>query len=102
MSAPVKCTRCRHACVLSDWLDVPHKKFAGCTDKVCLRCGCKSYFDMAPQVAWCWANGLIEIGDYLPPDGPDGSGAIEIARGADVRAQGSLGSSGAPWQGRQP
>ena len=81
MSAPVKCTRCRHACVLSDWLDVPHKKFAGCTEKACPRCGCKSYFDMTPQVAWCWANGLIEIGDSLPPDGPGGSGAIEIARG---------------------
>ena len=81
MNAPVKCTRCRHACMLSDWLDIPTKKFGGCTEKVCPRCGCKSYFDMKPQVAWCWANGLIEIGDSLPPDGPDGSSAIEIARG---------------------
>ena len=80
-STPVKCTRCRHACDLSDWLNVPHKKFSGCTEKACPRCGCKSYYDMTPQVAWCWATGLIEIGDSLPPDGPDGGGAIEIARG---------------------
>lgn len=34
-----------------------------------------------PQVAWCWASGLIEIGDKLPPDGPNGGGAIQIAAG---------------------
>ena len=78
---PVKCTRCRHACMESDWIDVPSKRYGGCTEKTCPRCGCKSYYDMTPQVAWCWATGLIEIGDSLPPDGSDGGGAIEIARG---------------------
>ncbi len=34
-----------------------------------------------PQVAWCWASGLIEIGDKLPADSPGGGGAIQIAAG---------------------
>lgn len=34
-----------------------------------------------PQVAWCWASGLVEIGDKLPADSPDGGGAIQIATG---------------------
>lgn len=86
----VKCSRCRHACMLSDWLDVPHKKFAGCTEKACPRCGCKSYFDMTPQVAWCWASGLIEIGDALPTANAGGGGAIEIARGPKFALKGQL------------
>lgn len=78
---PVKCTRCHHSCMESEWLDVPSKRYGGCTEKTCPRCGCRSYYDMRPQVAWCWATGLIEIGDAMPSDNPDGSGAIEIARG---------------------
>jgi hypothetical protein len=54
---------------------------------VCPRCGCREYFDMRPQVAWCWASGLIEIGDAMPVDTPDGCGAIEIARGAKSELQ---------------
>lgn len=77
----VKCTRCRHSCMESEWVDVPSKRYGGCTEKTCPRCGCKSYYDCSPQVAWCWASGLIEIGDALPLDTPDGGGAIEIARG---------------------
>lgn len=73
----------------SDWIDVPSKRFSGCTEGTCPRCGCKSYYDCTPQVAWCWASGLIEIGDAMPPDSPDGGGAIEIARGPKyaLRAQ---------------
>ena len=78
---PVKCTRCRHCCMESDWLAVLSKEFGGCAQKTCPRCGCKSYYDCTPQVAWCWASGLIQIGDAMPPDAPEGGGAIEIARG---------------------
>jgi hypothetical protein len=79
---PVKCTRCRHQCMESEW---PSKlaKIGGCdvSQKVCPKCGCKSYYDMRPQVAWCWATGLIEIGDKAPEDNTDGSGVIVIASG---------------------
>jgi len=36
---------------------------------------------MTPQVAWCWASGLIEIGNTAPIDSPNGAGAILIATG---------------------
>ena len=78
---PVKCTRCRHTCMESEWTWVPSKRHSGCTEKTCPRCGSKTYYDMRPQVAWCWATGLIEIGDAMPSNNPDGGGAIEIARG---------------------
>lgn len=78
---PVKCTRCRHACDLSEWTDVRSNRFVGCTEKTCPRCGCKSYYDQSPQVAWCWASGLIEVGAAMPVDKPDGSGAIKVAVG---------------------
>ena len=87
---PVKCTRCRHACMESDWIDVPSKRYGGCTEKTCPRCGCKSYYDCRPQVAWCWATGLIDIGDSMPTDSADGSGAIEIARGPKYALKGRL------------
>lgn len=88
---PVKCTRCRHACMESDWIDVPSKRYGGCTEKTCPRCGCKSHYDCRPQVAWCWATGLIEIGDALPADDPDGGGAIEIACGPKYALKGAIG-----------
>lgn len=53
--------------------------------------------ERSPQVAWCWASGLIEIGDAMPADNPDGSGAIQIARGprhALVRALDALARHG--------
>lgn len=86
----VKCTRCRHACMESEWTDMPSKRFGGCTEKTCPRCSCKTYYDMTPQVAWCWASGLIEIGNKVPPDGPDGSGAIVIASGPKAFLKGRL------------
>ncbi|WP_245704060.1 hypothetical protein [Oryzisolibacter propanilivorax] len=60
------------------------------SDLVCPRCGCKNYYDCTPQVAWCWASGLIEIGDSLPPNEPGGSGAIEIAAGPKYALKGQL------------
>ena len=89
---PVKCTRCRHACMESDWIDVPSKRLVGCTEKTCPRCGCKTYYDCRPQVAWCWASGLIEIGDAMPAAKPNGGGAIQIAEGPKYALKGKLGA----------
>ena len=65
----------------SDWFDLLSKKFGGCTEKSCPRCGCKSYYDQSPQVAWCWATGMIESGDAMPTLDADGGGAIKVADG---------------------
>jgi hypothetical protein len=79
---PIKCPRCRHQCMESEWQDKPIKcSDISATEKVCPKCGCKSYYDMRPQVAWCWASGLIEIGDKAPGDKADGSGVIVIPDG---------------------
>ncbi|WP_246610158.1 host nuclease inhibitor protein [Comamonas fluminis] len=40
---------------------------------------------MTPQIAWCWASGLIEIGAELPS-----SNAIEIARGPHFAINGQV------------
>lgn len=79
----VKCTRCRNQHIESDRKQKPNSEYKGITvsDSVCPRCGAKSFYDMTPQVAWCWRTGVIEFGDTLPTDKPDGSGAIEIAQG---------------------
>ena len=89
---PVKCTRCRHETMESAWLDKPEGNSVGISMsvKTCPKCGCKSYYDMRPQVAWCWASGLIEVGDQVPANQPDGSGAIVIARGPKVSLDLSL------------
>ena len=69
----VKCTRCRNSHRVSERLA---KQCSGWTESVCPRCGGKSYYDCTPYVAWCWASGLIELGEALPS-----TEAIEIARG---------------------
>lgn len=101
---PVKCTRCRHKTMESAWLDKPEGNSVGISMsvKTCPKCGCKSYYDMRPQVAWCWASGLIEVGDQPPSDGSDGSGPIVLARGPkssltvalNVTARRGLGANG--------
>lgn len=73
---PVKCTRrsCGHEHVESE--RIPMVVLDGsATPTGCPKCGRTDYFDMRPQVAWCWASGLIEIGAAVP------RGAILIARG---------------------
>lgn len=65
----------------SEWIDAPMKRHPDCLEKTCPRCGCRSYYDCTPEIAWCWWSGLIEIGDAAPPDHPDGSGVIVIANG---------------------
>ena len=94
MNAPAKCTRCRHEHAEADRISRPRPRRSTSeiqvSDSVCPRCGCKSFFDCTPQVAWCWASGLIEIGDFLPPDAADGGGAIEIARGPKYALKGQI------------
>ena len=89
---PVKCTRCRNTHMESERSLVSCGQSDGIamSESVCPRCGCKSFYDCTPQVAWCWATGLIEIGDALPEDDPDGGGAIEIARGPKFALKGQL------------
>jgi hypothetical protein len=78
----IKCTRCKHQTMQSAWVDKPGRIGGfSMTQKVCPKCGCKSYYDMRPQVAWCWASGLIEMGDQAPTNTDDGAGAIVIAIG---------------------
>lgn len=82
---PVKCTRCRSEHMESERISRPRlrKSTSGMVlkDLVCPHCGAKSCYDMTPQVAWCWASGLIQVGDKMPADGPAGDGAIKIAEG---------------------
>ncbi|MCM2572563.1 hypothetical protein [Achromobacter xylosoxidans] len=75
-----KCTRCRHVHLESERVLRPRRS-TQMYESSCPRCACKSYYDMTPQVAWCWASGVIELGDKEPADQVDGSGPIVIARG---------------------
>lgn len=90
----VKCTRCRHQCMESQWKWKNTGSSGGIftSQAVCPKCGCKSYYDMRPQVAWCWASGLIEIGDSAPKTAADGSGAIVFAQGPKSELQTTLGA----------
>jgi len=88
---PVKCCRCRFEHLESERVQKPPTRGGlGLSVLVCPKCRGESYFDLREQVAWCWASGLIEIGDALPADGPDGGGAIEIARGPKFALKGQL------------
>lgn len=87
---PVQCTRCRNQHMESELVGKPRKGFSGSTELCCPRCGCKSFYDLSPQVAWCWASGLIEVGDTMPDVGPDGGGAIQIASGPKAFLKGQL------------
>ncbi|MBI0436419.1 hypothetical protein [Dickeya dianthicola] len=88
----VKCTRCRNQHMKSERkLTLGYFAGVAVSHSVCPRCSCKSYLDMTPQFAWCWASGLIEIGDELPADNhPSGSGVIQIATGPKCALQGFL------------
>ncbi|WJY16787.1 hypothetical protein PCO82_09245 [Pectobacteriaceae bacterium CE90] len=79
----VKCTRCRNKHLESERVNKRDFKVRTFPtyDSTCPRCGGKNYYDLTPQFAWCWASGLIEVGDALPTDKADGSGAIQIAMG---------------------
>lgn len=77
----VKCTRCRNRHMESARILKNRNGSEVVSDLCCPRCGCTTFFDFRPQVAWCWASGLIEIGDKRPAIGSDGGGSIEIAHG---------------------
>ena len=80
---PVKCTRCHdiHPESVRSSHPRPHDCIPLVSDTLCPRCGGTIFIKLKKQVAWCWASGLIEIGDAMPADGPDGAGAILIAEG---------------------
>ena len=59
----IKCCRCRHEHKESDRGEVPSKRIARAYQSICPKCGAHSYFDMTPQVAYCWSTGEIEFGD---------------------------------------
>ncbi len=89
----VQCCRCRNKHMESERVHKPSSRLPAkfkATDLCCPRCGCKSFFDLSPQVAWCWASGLIEIGDEAPVDRVGGAGAIVIARGPKASLEGCL------------
>lgn len=80
----VQCTRCRSKHKVSERELQPVGE--GRWKRVCPRCRCQSCFDIRPQVAWCWASGLIEMGDEetLP------AGAILIANGPKAYLSGAI------------
>ena len=71
----VQCTRCKNQHHASKRISKRGRN--GMYDLVCPKCNCKSYYDMSPWAAWCYASGLIEIGD--PNSIPEG--ASKIAHG---------------------
>jgi len=85
---PVQCTRCRNKHMESERHSVPDRKFKNLTmtNQVCPRCGCRSYFNLTPKIAWCFASGQIEIGDV----GTEPEGAIVIASGESSYIQGQV------------
>lgn len=90
----VQCTRCKNKHMESERISRP-MKFNGVIDlnaseMICPRCNCKSYYDLRPVVAWCWASGLIEIGEEEPQTNEHGGGAILIAKGPKVHVQAAL------------
>lgn len=90
MAIPVQCCRCRNRHMKSERVNKPNKRLSTpggikASDLCCPRCGCTTFYDLRPQLAWCWASGLIEIGDTVPSDG-----AIQIASGPKANLQGRL------------
>ena len=78
----VKCTRCRNKHLKSEReLVLTAMSGVAVSTSVCPRCSCRNFYDLTPQVAWCWASGLIEIGAEPPADKEEGSGVIVIATG---------------------
>lgn len=86
----VQCTRCRNLHKKCERNDQPTGN--GFAESVCPRCGGRSFYDATPQVAWCWASGLIEIGDAPPADSKDGGGCIVIAKGMKSHLESVLGA----------
>lgn len=73
----VECCRCRNVHMESERVSVPDFKFRGLSSLVCPRCSARSYYDLRPEVAYCFASGQIEFGDI----GTAPAGSIAIATG---------------------
>ena len=87
----VQCTRCKNKHKESERLSVQIKKPKGFTDLnvnatalVCPRCNCKSFYNIEPIVAYCWATGLIEFADAAPQE------SITIATGPKAYLVGTV------------
>ena len=96
INIPVKCCRCRNEHMDRDRPRKPMRVSEGAigmSTSVCPRCGCSTFYDLRPQVAWCYASGLIETGDAAPCDNADCSGVIVIARGPKYALKGQLGAA---------
>lgn len=74
---PVECCRCRNKHMESERVCKPNGKFKALTELVCPKCGARSYYNLRPVIAWCFASGQIEFG----PPGSQPDGAIVIASG---------------------
>lgn len=81
-SKNVQCVRCKNKHKQSERLSVPTKPpkafqnlTVNATTLVCPCCNCKSFYDITPSVAYCWATGLIEFADAAPQE------SIAIATG---------------------
>lgn len=90
-----QCTRCRFKHLESE--RVEKKRTDGVatdgitvTELLCPKCSCRNFYDLTPQVAWCWASGLIESGDVMPEANQDGGGAIQVATGPKAFLKGVL------------
>lgn len=77
----VRCCRCNNRHNESERILKPRRDEQSIRESTCPRCGARSYFDLRPMVAYCWASGLIEFGESVPDD------AIKIAHGpkADLK-----------------
>lgn len=83
----VQCTRCRNKHMQSERgmrLGLSHG--APVSQSLCPRCNGHSFYDLTPQVAWCYASGLIEIGDTPP----NHDGVIVFASGPKAFLYGRL------------
>lgn len=81
----MQCVRCRNKHTRSE--RVPLGGNDSLSLLVCPRCSCRSYLDIRPQAAWCWASGLIQTGSES--EMPEG--AILIAHGPKAYLTGTIG-----------
>lgn len=81
---PVCCCRCKNRHNESERVFKPKRSDPTVTESTCPRCGARSYYNMAPMVAYCWASGLIEFSESPPP------GAIKLAHGPKAFLEGAV------------
>jgi predicted nucleic-acid-binding Zn-ribbon protein len=80
----VQCVRCRNRHQQSERVRLGGND--GMSMLACPRCSCRSFLDIRPQAAWCWASGLIEIGD----ESASPADAILFARGPKAFLTGTI------------